>query len=187
MSDKWKSIDGWLADNEAEMLQKFAIDKICLELGAYKGKSTIAMADNAKYLFTIDPFSFISEVCYDINSPDYLGQHQSREFTTLNEFKNNTREYDNIFPFIGTSTDVVPFFFDNTFDVIFIDAIHDYENAIKDTRCVWNKLKMGGVIIYHDWDWGDGGVGRGIKSLFSDDEIGYDEALRYIIKKKYSI
>src|SRR5262245_50782959 len=52
---KWQDIDGWLFDLEATVLQTFAAGKDVLELGSYKGKSTVCMAQTARLVVSVDP------------------------------------------------------------------------------------------------------------------------------------
>lgn len=55
---------------------------------------------------------------------------------------------------------------DRTFDFVFIDAAHDYDNVIADIRAWWPKVKVGGWIGGHDYsaDWP--GVVRAVSEFF---------------------
>lgn len=52
----YHKVEGWLHDSEAAELQRLAKDKVVLEIGAWKGKSTVALASVAKIVHTIDHF-----------------------------------------------------------------------------------------------------------------------------------
>lgn len=52
----FQTVEGWLAPHEGRELQRLAKDKRVLEIGTWKGKSAIAMAETAKHVTTIDHF-----------------------------------------------------------------------------------------------------------------------------------
>jgi hypothetical protein len=85
MKKTWQQVEGWFHATEVYKLQQLAKDKICLELGSYKGKSTVALADVANKVYSVDPFK-----------ANGGGQWQLQEYTTLDENKENIQGYNNI-------------------------------------------------------------------------------------------
>jgi len=60
---------------------------------------------------------------------------------------------------------------DNSLDVVFIDAAHDYDNVIQDIKCWLPKVKQGGYIAGHDY-WGNGnGVCRAVDEILNSFEV----------------
>jgi predicted O-methyltransferase YrrM len=49
------------------------------------------------------------------------------------------------------SFDAVADFDDCSLDFVYVDAVHDYEGALRDIVDWWPKLKPGGVIAGHDY------------------------------------
>ena len=139
-----QAIDGWLSIVEGNALANYAEGKDCLEIGSYKGKSSYYIAEKAKSLVCIDSFR-----------SDVSGQTQFVDYTTLQEFLKNTSKFKNIIPIIGRSEDVSGQFKDEQFDMIFVDGMHDYESVSTDIKHYWPKLKIGGVMCFHDYqkDW----------------------------------
>lgn len=52
------------------------------------------------------------------------------------------------------------------FDVIFIDAQHDYEHCLQDIRLWWPKVRPGGYLCGHDYQHTFPGVMRAVASAF---------------------
>jgi len=140
---KWaiyERIEGWLFEEEYDFLKEFCKDKDVLEVGSYKGKSTACIASVANSVIAIDSFRYLSEV-----------QPQVPFLTTITPFLQNISQFNNIITIIGKSVDVSKNIKDNSKDVIFIDASHEYED-VKDDIKVWlPKLKKGGYMLFHDY------------------------------------
>lgn len=52
---------------------------------------------------------------------------------------------------VGISTDCLARYADNSFDLIYIDAGHDYANVKADTELAQRKVKRGGVLMFNDY------------------------------------
>ncbi len=71
----------------------------------------------------------------------------------------------------GASVNVAETFPDDWFDVVFIDAAHDYESVRADLRAWRRTVKPGGMLCGHDYsrDWPD--VKRVVDEYFPDREL----------------
>ena len=147
-SGEYSDVSGWLSDAEGAALQKYAVmpndDTMsfgnCLEIGSYKGRSSCYIAKVARELTCIDTFL-----------ADTSGQNQSTE-STYEEFRKNTEEFSKkIRAIVGTSTDMAGLMRDGYFDMIFLDAMHDYDSVFSDLSMYWDKLKKGGYFLFHDY------------------------------------
>ena len=113
---------------------------IFFEIGAHVGGSMITVAEGAKsagkkiQLMTIEPF--------------WETPPEKEE-----EFKINTRDYPHIL-YKDFSFNVHPKITDNSVDLLFIDGSHDYERVCEDIVNFWPKLRIGGVLLGHDFDFG---------------------------------
>lgn len=124
-------LDGWLKD------------KIMVEVGSFKGDSTVIFAKYGKprEIYAVDPFlSGIGDITDQCDMRD-----------VKKDFLKNTKRYDNIYHIEKMSADASKDFDDESIDFIYIDALHTYE-ACKSDLLLWlPKLKKGGVIAGHDY------------------------------------
>ena len=56
MTELFPHVHGWLFDNEFRMLSKLAEGKRVLEIGCFQGRSTVALAQTAKSVVSVDYF-----------------------------------------------------------------------------------------------------------------------------------
>lgn len=59
---------------------------------------------------------------------------------------------------------------DKSLDFVFIDASHDYESVKKDIEAWLPKVKKGGVIAGHDYDWCEGVI-YAVNEIFGKENI----------------
>lgn len=159
MSQKmtWREANGFFAAEEAMELQQLCSGKICLEIGSFYGKSTICIAEVASEVHAVDTWAV---------DGDGQTQMETINETIFQTFKTTTKGYHNIRPHIGRSSDRVPNFPDDYFDVVFIDATHQYKDVIEDVSLCFSKMKEDAIFIFHDYGtWP--GVTQAVDDLFS--------------------
>lgn len=156
----WETIEGWFNFHNlyTDMVGKFN-DAIFVEVGAWKGKSSVFMAEmikksgrNIKF-FVVDiwePFTQSGKLEEGVKMEDFL--------TNIEPVK------DYITPIKGNSLEVASQFFDYSIDFLFLDASHDYEHMRKELE-VWTP-KVKGIIAGHDYMWG--GVEQAVKEKFEN-------------------
>lgn len=150
-------VKGFLHSSELEQLCDLACGKDVLEVGSFCGLSAWGMALTAKSLWCVDTFSANS-----------AGQQQMRNLTTLDDFLQATGRYKNVSHFVGTSEQAatVPFI-PSEFDMIFLDAMHTYEDVKADIERWYPRLREGGTFAAHDYGHGDfPGVKQAIDEWF---------------------
>ncbi len=119
---------------------------VIVEIGSWKGKSTICLAFGSKMsggtkVFAIDPHT---------GSKEHITVFG--KVNTFFEFKNNIENAgvkDIVEPIIATSYEVAKNF-NKPIELIFIDGAHEYESVKLDFNLWFPKVINGGVMVFHD-------------------------------------
>jgi predicted O-methyltransferase YrrM len=116
-----------------------------LEIGSFEGKSTLFFAwlfPNAR-ISCIDPFADYVEV----------EEHMSDVYSRF--LANTKRISDRVQLLRGYSTMELPKLVEQkqTFDLIFIDGSHHYDDVIADSNSAWACLEPGGYLVWDDYLW----------------------------------
>ena len=141
-----QGVEGFLHCSEAGRLVELADGKDYCEIGSFKGLSAWCVAHVANHVTAIDT-----------HCANSAGQVQMPEQTTYAEFCRNLAPFwDKVtcLPFSSERANelMAP---DATFDVIFIDAFHSYEEVKADVGRWWPRVRPGGYLAAHDyahWD-----------------------------------
>lgn len=148
-------VSGFLHPVELEKLAELAINREVLEIGSFMGLSAWGMAITAKSLLCVDTFRANS-----------AGQQQMPYFTTYEAFQKATVRYRNVTAFLGTSEEAARAIHDR-FGMIFLDAMHTYEDVRDDIQRWWPRLNPGGWMVFHDYGHADfPGVKRAVDEIF---------------------
>lgn len=126
---------GWLSHADAAALRELAAGKTVLELGAWKGRSTVVLAGVADYVVSVDQHLGIEEMPGEDSLPDYLA---------------SVRELPNVAIVVARFGSFLPLLAPNRFDLVFIDGAHDYESVERDIT--YALLLHPKVVAFHDWD-----------------------------------
>lgn len=72
---------------------------------------------------------------------------------------------------------------DEQFDLIFIDALHDYESVMQDIALWWPKVRVGGCLSGHDFSHQWPGVERAVADSFNLMQVGVaSDSVWFILK-----
>jgi len=168
----------WMSIPELEWIaEQSSTHKRIVEVGSWKGRSTRAMADNTSgVVYAVDSWSPDPN---DFPHGGFLGHGDNYGRVDINliyeEFKANLRDHiqtNKVRPMRMTSMAAVSLFqdLDTKFDMVFIDAMHDYD-YVREDIIEWSKLLVpGGLLCGHDYsDAGDKchcpGVKRAVDEL----------------------
>jgi predicted O-methyltransferase YrrM len=139
--NKIEPIEGWLFKEEAELL--FSITPrhgYVLEVGCWKGKSTNVFLQARAWVTCIDWFQ---------------GSDETPDSDTLREFLMNTRgSRIKIYP--QKTQEVNEQELTDIYDVLYIDAAHDYDSVKYDFNKFSPAVMPGGYAAFHD-AWGENG------------------------------
>lgn len=123
---------GWLADVEADELRRLGAGRTVLELGAWKGRSTVVLAGVARYVVSVDRHQGIS------------GHGES-----LQEYLENVLGIRNVAIVVADFEAIVPLL--GHFDVVYIDGDHEADAVERDVQLAYDHADPI-VICGHDWD-----------------------------------
>jgi predicted O-methyltransferase YrrM len=112
-----------------------------VEIGTYRGDSTIIFAKAFRNVITIDPFK--SGIGGINNSVDMN--------IVYRQYLNNVKGFKNIRLIKDFSYNVVKTFEDGEIDVVYVDGLHTYKAVKQDTKEWVPKIKKGGYITGHDY------------------------------------
>lgn len=170
----YKNIQGWFNFEQVYIDQVTKNDNcIFLEIGAWKGKSTIFLAEeiirqnkNIR-IFSVDFWE-------DEKNEAQYSKLLKGKTPLYQEFMNNviaTEMQDVIIPFKMTSDQFFDLFkgTDSLFQFIYIDGAHDYEQVKKDIENAQLFIKDGGTIAGHDYH--APGVKQAVTELLGDVEL----------------
>ena len=141
--------DGWLTIREGLLLYEIAKKLkgvgVIVEIGSWKGKSTICLGMGSQAgkrisVFAVDPH---------IGSP---GHRVDGPVWTFDEFQKNVSRagVDSVvIPIVETSEDAAKNFHEPV-EFIFIDGDHSFESVKKDFEAWFPKVIEGGIIAFHD-------------------------------------
>jgi len=128
------NIQGWIAPDELQFLYDTAKDmKTIVEIGSYKGKSTLALLQSGNKVIAIDHWLGSKGLTMKGNEYD--------------EFIENTKGYDNLEVIIGDS--IISADKIDKVDMVFIDGDHTYEGVKRDINAWLPKTKF---LCGHDYD-----------------------------------
>lgn len=144
---------GWLADVEAGELARLADDRVVLELGAWKGRSTALLSWAARYVVSVDRHRGGGEVGAEDSLPDYL---------------DSVRMLGNVAMVVASFEEFVPLL-GRSFDLAFVDGDHDEASVRRDALLARDHVRKGGVVAFHDWD--RESVRQGARAVFLDREL----------------
>jgi len=140
MEHFYESIEGFFTfqDIYKNIINEIDNNSHIVEVGTLKGRSAAFMA-----VEIINSKKNIKFDCVDI-FPDEI----------YNEFINNIGPVKNyINPIKLCSIEAAKLYRDNSLDFVFLDASHDYESVKEDIFAWYPKLKLGGKIGGHDYNW----------------------------------
>jgi|TARA_B100000780_G_scaffold110340_1_gene77195 predicted O-methyltransferase YrrM len=160
----------------AGMLQGRGFELKMLEIGSYCGESTMLLGASGIFdeIHCIEPFEG-HEKANTLFDRDW--SEVKREFWT------NTRYFkDKVHLYQDYSYNIVDSFADESFDFIYIDASHEYEDITQNIENYLPKVKKGGVIGGHDYIEEFPGVIRAVDELLGTPQMLYQDT-SWLVRK----
>ncbi len=167
-------INGWMSVKELAWLSARAKEHSnIVEIGSFLGRSTMALADSPGIVYAVDTFKGSEEhqgMLAGVPS-DYL----------FDQFNRNLADQ------IGTgkvkavplsSLEAAKHFSEQKFDMVFIDAAHEYESVKADIAAWLPLIADGGLLCGHDYENGtSGALERAVRELIPNFNV--EESIWY--------
>lgn len=153
--------------------------KQLVEIGSYVGDSTKVFAMNFDKVIAIDPW----ENGYDESD---ASSYQYEMSIIESQFDSMRKDFDNIKKMKMTGVAAAQLFEDESLDIVYIDAVHQYKNVKQDIMNWYPKVKIGGIIAGHDYQSSFQGVIDAVDESFGSSPmfIGKDTSWAYLKRKK---
>jgi hypothetical protein len=152
----------------AEQVKRAKGGALFVELGAWKGRSTVCMA--VEIANSGKDIEFYS-VDHWHGSEDHREDHDVRDGRLFKVFLENIRPVKNyVRPICSDSAGAAQQFADHSVDFVYVDAEHTFAAVSRDIAAWWPKVKIGGVLAGDDWCWCAGtefGVRRAVTEFFA--------------------
>lgn len=132
-------VKGFMHPDELEQLALLATNRDVLEVGSFMGLSAFCMAIVAKSVQCVDTFKANS-----------AGQQQMRDLTTYQAFLSAVERFSNVSHLISTSEQAAATLTAD-YDMVFLDAMHTYEDVKADLYRWWPRIRLGGLLVCHDY------------------------------------
>tara|TARA_R110002110_G_scaffold111797_1_gene278281 strand:- start:1958 stop:2590 length:633 start_codon:yes stop_codon:yes gene_type:complete len=182
------------------LIQHTQSEKVC-EVGVWKGETSfnvLKSCNSIKQYFMVDPLCYeANNFYYDSSNEDFPKMMSNNKYIcSMGEIPKTKQQLDQIFNDISKKleniriesqsplkglNDVVFYredslkaverFDDDELDLVFIDAIHLYEEVKKDISAWMLKVKNGGVLCGDDYVQQFPGVIRAVDEIFGDKKI----------------
>lgn len=161
--DLVQEVEGFLTDKDGcllfDLAQEVKGDGAVVEIGSWKGRSTIWLAKGSGKGKRVKVFA----VDHHTGSPEH--RVGSEGIRTFEEFKANIERaqvVDLVVPIVKASVEGSAGFKD-PIELLFIDGAHDYDSVKQDYESWSPKVIDGGVIAFHDSEFE--GVSRFLEEL----------------------
>ena len=138
--------------NKATSILPLKENSKIIEIGSFSGISMFIFSHFFKKIACVDSWkSFYDENDLASNPDLYDMKKVEKQF---DEIKHFLEKENNILieKYKLSSVQAADLFENNVFDMVYLDATHTYE-AVKQDYNIWkNKLKVGGIFAFHDYN-----------------------------------
>ena len=129
--------------------------QVGIEIGSYHGINAhfLLKERTSLHLFMVDNWKPYDKDSMYIKN-DILGFHSEEEWGTIHDIAKGNTEFANSrrIMLLLSSEEASKHFSDKSLDFVFIDAGHTYIDTVNDIECWLPKVKVGGFISGHDYE-----------------------------------
>ena len=153
MDHFWQSVSGWFDGSDADfyksMIDQSPSPAHFVEVGSWKGRSSAYMV-----VESINSGKQIQIDCVDtwLGSDGLFEDEDVINNRLFEVFTENMKPVEGLYKAVRLSSlEAAKLYEDNSLDLVFIDASHDYDSVKADITAWYPKVKNGGIISGHDY------------------------------------
>ncbi len=155
-------IDGWMTSDELQWLFDRSQEmKGIVEIGSFNGRSTHALLSGGAQVVAVDHFRG--------SAGEEAHAGASQDDGIYRDFQRNVGHFPNLSVVRMPSLEAAAMFKDRTFDAVFIDASHEYENVRADILAWGPKARK--LLCGHDYHESWPGVIKAVRELLVPFEV----------------
>lgn len=132
------NVEGFMPEPGLNVLRELARGKTVLEVGTYKGKTALGMAETAELVVTLD---------------HWTGDHYAGKAHTLPDFwrfLTNHPHGSKVLPISGKWESIIHLLDLTKFDLVFYDADHDYAPTFNFLWIAFQRVRKDAVLVVDD-------------------------------------
>lgn len=159
-------VQGWFAYQELEPIIEAAAesepDDVFVEIGVWKGCSTVAIAPE----FQGHRYVAVDHFKGSEGDPLHLADPELPRIQEI--FEQNLKNFeleDRVEILAEDSLAAANQFEEASIDIVLLDAGHEYQEVRADIEAWWPKIKVGGRMFFHDWGW------EGVRKAIEEAEL----------------
>lgn len=155
------------------------------EIGVWKGKTLFGIAKENKYvkIYGIDEYNPRNYKGYNYGTP--MAKANDKAYSKIKQkVLNRSLNFKNVSIITEKSLVAVKRFDNNSLDIVFIDALHDYKNVCADIKAWLPKVRKGGMLCGDDFKLNEFSVIKAVGDLIGYDNIRVDTNVLIWIYKK---
>lgn len=182
----YKDIEGFMSDKNKIafdfIIPQLPTHSVWVELGSWTGKSTAYCVVELKNQNKFGDF-----YCVDTweGGPEHQENQLIKDKTLYEIFETNIKPViDDVHIIKSLSWDSSKRFADNSVDVCYVDAGHEYECVVKDIVHFWPKIKVGGWLFGDDFTKSFPGVQKAVREFAISNNVSVQRKGRCWCMKK---
>lgn len=162
---KYRLTHNWFSNSELHLRLKEFCDPATphkiLEIGSYEGLSACFFSDcflnhPDSTLDAVDPFDLADTTTPLTSETEAIFHHNIQASTNAAKCRHHRMFSTDFFKQLGS----VP-----TYDIIYVDGSHLYEDVLRDSESAFSVLLPGGILWFDDYGGGDGQIRRAIDTF----------------------
>lgn len=130
------------------LMKRLGLPMTAAEIGCAEGyNANDLLVNGVEHLFMVDNWGKIEGITGDGNHDnDWHDKNYNDAMNRVAPFK------ERVTVLRGLSVEMAEYIDNNTLGLVYVDCNHSYEGVSGDIDAYWNKLVVGGIMAFHDYE-----------------------------------